>query len=184
MTDPLSAASVGSVAIAEGIKFLYNQAGEVLRRWRQRHEEDSGTVHEARLRPPEGLLDGVLEPVGPRDDYADRLHKALHEARQLLADYADDIEIPQPGDQAVFDRVDALRLLLEVVYGQRITFKGERRGPSGPLVTGQIDIDQVAGDAAAIRVKSMSSGRATGSATANRVERGGKLTAVEIDRIG
>jgi hypothetical protein len=80
--------------------------------------------------------------------------------------------------------MDALRLLLEAVYGQRITFKGERRQPSGPLVTGQIDIDQAAGAAAAIRAKLISSGEVTGSATANRVEQGGKLTAVEIDHIG
>jgi hypothetical protein len=62
--------------------------------------------------------------------------------------------------------------------------QGERRQPSGPLVTGQIDIDQAAGAAAAIRAKLISSGEVTGSATANRVEQGGKLTAVEIDHIG
>jgi hypothetical protein len=184
MTDPLSAASVGSAVITEGIKFLYNQAGEVLKRWRQRHEGDSGDAYEARLSPPQGLLEGTVKPYGPRDDYADRLQKDLHESRQLLADYADDIEIAQPGDHDVFERMDALRILLEAVYGQRITFKGERRQPSGPLVTGQIAIDQVAGDAAAIRAKLISSGQVTGSATVNRVEQGGKLTAVEIDRIG
>src|SRR4029453_12668768 len=36
MADPLTLAAVGALALAEGIKFLYGQAGEVLKRWRER----------------------------------------------------------------------------------------------------------------------------------------------------
>jgi hypothetical protein len=108
----------------------------------------------------------------------------LREIRRLLADYADGIEVPKPGDHLVAEQADALRRLLEAVYGQRITFKGEQRPPSGPLVIGEIDVKQVAGDAAAVRAKVISSGEVRGSAKAERVEEGGKLTGVETDHIG
>ena len=171
------------MVLTEGIKFLYQQAGEVLARWRQRRDKDGTDVQDARLRPPVDLLDGTVEPVEPRDEYAERLEEDLREARKLLADYADGVEVPQPGDRFVTEQADALRRLLEAVYGQRITFRGEQRPPSGPLVTGEIDVDRVAGDAAAVRAKAISSGEISGSAKAKVVEAGGKLTGVEIDQI-
>src|SRR5947199_10744351 len=36
MVDPLTLSTIGAVALTEGIKFLYEQAGEVLKRWRER----------------------------------------------------------------------------------------------------------------------------------------------------
>lgn len=171
------------MVLTEGIKFLYQQAGEVLARWRQRRDKDGTDVQDARLRPPVDLLDGTVEPVEPRDEYAERLEEDLREARKLLADYANGVEVPQPGDRFVTEQADALRRLLEAVYGQRITFRGEQRPPSGPLVTGEIDVDRVAGDAAAVRAKAISSGEISGSAKAKVVEAGGKLTGVEIDQI-
>ena len=36
MADPFTLAAVGAVAITEGIKFLYGQAGDVIKWWHQR----------------------------------------------------------------------------------------------------------------------------------------------------
>jgi hypothetical protein len=184
VTDPLTAAAIGGVVLTEGIKFLYKQAGEVLRRWRERRDDAGSAVVRATLRPPEGLLQGTVEPVEPRDDQAALLEEELRQARRLLADYAEAITVPRPGDHLVAEQADTLRRLLEAVYGQRITFRGEQRSPSGPLVTGEIDVKQVAGDAAAIRARAVTGGEVRGSAKTERVEEGGKLSAVEIDRIG
>jgi hypothetical protein len=184
MADPFSAAALGGLVLTEGIKFLYQQAGEVLKRWRERREQGGAHIERATLRPPEGLLQGTVEPVEPQDDQAERLEQELRETRRLLADYAEGIAVPKPGDDLVAEQADALRRLLEGVYGQRITFRGEQRPPSGPLVAGEIDVKQVAGDAAAVRAKVIDSGEVRGSAKAERVEEGGKLTGVEIDRIG
>jgi len=184
MADPFTAAAIGGVVLTEGIKFLYNQAGEVLKRWRERRDTGGAHAEPATLRPPEGLLEGTVQPVEPKDDQAERLEQELRETRRLLADYAEGIAVPKPGDPLVAEQADALRRLLEAVYGQRITFRGEQRPPSGPLVTGEIDVKQVAGDAAAVRAKVISSGEVRGSAKAERVEEGGKLTGVDIDRIG
>jgi hypothetical protein len=66
MADPFSAAALGGVVLTEGIKFLYRQAGEVLKRWRERRETGGTSVEDARLRPPESLLEGTVEPVKPQ----------------------------------------------------------------------------------------------------------------------
>ena len=39
MSDPFTLSSLGAVAITEGIKFLYAQAGQVLKRWREKREQ-------------------------------------------------------------------------------------------------------------------------------------------------
>lgn len=184
MTDPFSPAAWGGVVLTEGIKFLYQQAGEVLKRWRERRERGTASARQATLRPPDGLLEGTVAPVEPRDDQAAFLERELRETRRLLADYAEGIEVPEPGDRVVTEQADALRRLLEAAYGQRITFRGEQRPPSGPMVIGEIDVKQVAGDAAAVRVKLMSSGEVRASAKAERVEEGGRLSAIEIDNVG
>ncbi|HUC21988.1 MAG TPA: hypothetical protein VMA73_04720 [Streptosporangiaceae bacterium] len=184
MADPFSAAALGGVVLSEGIKFLYKQAGEVLKRWRERRDSGGASAEHATLHPPEDLIQGRVEPVEPRDDQADLLESELRETRRALADYAEGIDVPQPGDHLVAQQADALRRLLEAVYGQRITFKGEHRPPSGPLVTGEIDVKQVVGDAAAVRTKVISSGEVHGIAKAERVEKGARFTGVEADRIG
>ena len=183
MTDPFSPAALGSEVLTEGIAFLYQQAGEVLRRWRERRERGNAPAGQAVLRAPDGLLEGTVAPAEPRDDQATHLERELRETRRLLADYAEGIDVPRPGDRLVAEQADALRRLLEAAYGQRITFRGEQRPPSGPLVTAEIKVKQVAGDAAAVRVKTMSSGEVRASARAGRIEEGGRLSAVEINRL-
>jgi hypothetical protein len=156
----------------------------VLKRWRDRRDHPTASTQEARLQPPDGLLEGTVEPVEPRDDLSDHLEEELRETRRLLADYANGIETPRPDDRSLLEQTEALRRLLEAVYGQRITFKGEQRRPSGPLVTADIDVDQVAGDAAAVRARVIERGEVRVDVTAKRVEPGGKLSGVDIDRIG
>jgi hypothetical protein len=185
MVDPLSLGAIGGVALTEGVKFLYAQAGEVLRRWRERPRTDS-PASDAALRPPGELLDGEVEPTEPDLDRVGAVERELRDIRRSLAVYADesDPEPVDPTDGPLLEQVDVLRRLLEVVYGQRITLKGESREPSGPLVEGEIDVDQVAGDAAAVRARVIESGQVKGSAKAKRVERGGRLSGVDTDRIG
>ena len=39
MSEPLTLTGVGVVVLTEGIKFLYAQAGESLKRWRERNRD-------------------------------------------------------------------------------------------------------------------------------------------------
>jgi hypothetical protein len=85
-------------------------------------------------------------------------------------------------DAELLAKTDALRRLLEAILQERITLKGESRPPSGPVVRGSIDVEQVAGCAAAVRARRITGGRV--EAEANRVESEGEFIGVDVDEIG
>ena len=181
MTDPLTLSALTASALTEGIKFLYGQAAELLKRKRERSAADSG---EAMPQTDIPLL-GVLKPLRPDPVILQQLEPDLRELRRLIADYADEIEPADPNDRALVERVDALRRVLEVIYGQRITFRGEDRAPSGPLVEGIIDVGTVTGYAAAVRVKA-ATGVASirGKVIAEEIGASGQIIGVDIDSVG
>jgi hypothetical protein len=187
MVDPLSATAIGAVVLTEGIKFLYNQAGELLKRYRERKENAAAAAasgEEPLLQVPRNILEGSVSPAPPDYAVVEKLEQSLLETRRPLADYAQGLATPRPEDRLLADQVDALRQLLEAVYGQRITFKGESRPPSGPLVRARGDIERVQGYAAVVHAKSMKSGEVDAAGRAQTVERGGTFTVVDIDNIG
>src|SRR5215213_5523723 len=163
MVEPITLASVGSVALTKGIKFLYAQSGEVLKRWRERRETvESGTSSlddtariDAKL---PNVFEGQLSEPEIHFDVVKRLGQELQETRRSLSDYADDIEKVDNNDQELLAKTDALRRLLEAILQERITLKGEQRPPSGPVVEGHIDVEEVAGYAAAVRAGRIAGG--------------------------
>ncbi len=187
MVDPLSATAIGAVVLTEGIKFLYNQAGELLKRYRER-KQNAGTEPPAGAEPllqlPPDIVEGSASPAAPDYAVVEKLEQSLLEMRRPLADYAEGLAEPKVGDSLLMEQVNALRELLETVYGQRITFKGEARPPSGPLVRARGDVERVQGYAAVVHAKSMNSGEVDAVGKAQTVERGGTFTVVDIDRIG
>jgi hypothetical protein len=183
VVDPISGAAIGAVVLTEGIKFLYGQATELLKRWRERRDSATATpAPEPILRPPADLIEGSVEPARPDYGRLERLQPELQELRRSLADYAEDLRDVDPNDPLLWEQVDALRRMLEAVYGQRITFKGEQREPSGPLVQARISVDRVLGDAAALRARVMRRGRVDAEAEAKEVS--GRLSAAEFDELG
>jgi hypothetical protein len=183
VTDPLTLSALTASALTEGIKFLYGQAAELLKRRRERSAANSD--EEAR-RPDAPPLEGALEPLRPDPAMLQQLEPDLRELRRLIADYADEIEPADPNDRVLLERVDALRRMLEAIYGQRITFRGENRAGSGPMVEGAIDVGVVAGYAAAVRVKAATDVSTTirGKATAEEVGATGEIIGVDINLIG
>lgn len=130
-------------------------------------------------------MEGRLEPLSPDPKALESLTSDLRELRRLLADYADEVEPADPADRILLKRVDALRLVLEAIYGQRITFRGEQRPASGPVVQGAIDVRSVSGYAAAVRAEAVrGSAEVRGKACADEVQAGGEIVGVDIDRIG
>ena len=67
VSDPLTLAAVGAVALTEGIKFLYGQAGEALKRWRARQQAASAEAPVA-VELPADAFEGRLHD--PRLDTA------------------------------------------------------------------------------------------------------------------
>lgn len=132
MVDPLSLAALGGVALTEGIKFLYGQATELLKRHRDRAEKPTHAAESPMVPSGEiAALDGALTPK-PVDEAVVEYNQArLLELRRALGDYADGLAAPDPADRRLLEQVAALRGLLELAYGQHVTFRGEDRPATG-----------------------------------------------------
>ncbi len=185
--EPLTLGALGAVALSEGIRFLYGQAAEVLRRRRERKQavQEGREAEPARTEVEDpGILEGSLEPIVLDLDAADRLDNQLKALSRRLGNYANGLEEVDPTDEDVLRSADALRRALEAIYQQRITFRGEERPPSGPLVGGRVDVEEVAGYIAGVRAETIGGGRVTGEVTAERVDSGGEAVGVDVKRIG
>ena len=146
VADPLSLAVLGGAAATEGIKFLYGQAAEVIKAWRARRKD-----REQPLEVPiveTSVLDAP--PAGTAVDPAvlAQAHTTMLKLWQQLAPYAQDLETVEDTDVELARAAGELRALLEAAYGQRFTFRGERREPTGTRVA----VEQVLGTVAGLAV--------------------------------
>ncbi len=147
MPEPatLTAAAIGAAVLTEGIKFLYAQAGEVLKRWRERRDGASGDADSPEVIPvtaPAKVFDGDLRDLEIDLERVAPVEARLRDLRRNLGDYADGVDEVDAKDVSLLAKVDALRTLLETLSRQHITFQGEQRPPSGaPLVIGRVDVE-------------------------------------------
>ena len=189
MPDPITLAALSTIAVTEGVKFLYNQAGELIKYYRDKKKSAAAPAVNPEPKPPEvtlpAVFEGQLSSPKVHDDVLERVQQNISDMRKELSEYADGVQEIKPKDETVLAQVDALRRLLEAVYQQRITFKGEEnRAPSGPVAEGTIDVGEVEGYAAAVRARSLTSGHLKGTASADKVKTGGSLIGVEIGNVG
>jgi hypothetical protein len=183
MVDPLSLSVLGGVAVTEGIKFLYGQATELLKRRAARKEAEArgetGAAEPMKFEAPQ-LLQGELAAVVEDERTVDDLAEELNTLRKDLTDYMDGITTPDAADPKLNRTVEALRQALESAVGQTITFKGEQREPSGtPVVTGRVTAKTVRGIASGIDTDVVT-GEMHGEAEADTVEETGRLSGVRI----
>lgn len=188
MAEPLSIAVLTGVALTEGIKFLYNQADTILKRRAERKRAGQATPpgpeSPIAVQTPE-VVQGRLAPVSVDVQAADNLADELKELRRRLEDYAQGYETPRDGDPELLRTMLALRDAIEDVIGQRITFRGENREPSGtPTVTGQISAREIRGRATAVDVGEMRSGQVTASLDADVIDTGADATGARIAKLG
>lgn len=172
MSDLLPLAALSAAALTEGVRFLYDQAGELLRARRERRAEQSAVDTPAVVAEP-----AVLPAADPA--VVDRFSEELRALRADLHEFASGIDEIDPSNEALVRRVDALRGVLEAVYGVPVTFDGEARPAGPPLVHGRIDVDAVAGYVAAVRAD-RASGWIRGDIRAGRVEAGGEAIGVDL----
>jgi len=160
MADPISLALLGGTVLTEGIKFLYGQVSKILERRAARKEaaqkEGASAAATPKTEPAQIQLPAVFQGQlrSPEVDFdeVERQHKALLLLRGKLVNYADGAIDVDPNDNDLLANVDALRQLLESIYGQTITFKGERREESGTKVTTRVNIREVQGKLIVTRV--------------------------------
>jgi hypothetical protein len=184
MADPLTLTAVGAVALTEGIKFLYQQAGEVLKWWRERKEAGkSATTEPAEVELPSDAFEGQLEQPQVNLEAVERLEQDLRDLRAAVADYAQGIDNVDPRNQQLLQATDGLRHAMEAVYGQRITFLGEPRTASGPSAVGEANVDDVLGYVAGLRADNIIGGSVIGRVTAKRVEAQGRVVGLDAGTI-
>jgi hypothetical protein len=184
VTDPLSLAAVGTLALTEGVKFLYTQAGELLKRWRDRND---GTTPEpeaaVEIELPREAFTGQLRPFRPDSQTLSALVDPMRELRAALAEYAQGVDLLDPADKRVLSQIDALRQAVEAVCGQRLTFVGEAAEPSGVPVQGSVRAEEVLGYVAGVRAQRITGG-ASGSVDVGRVGTGGTVVGLDAGEIG
>jgi hypothetical protein len=198
MADPFTLAAVGAVVLTEGIKFLYGQAAELITAWRQRRRATApGSPSGEPTGGPVGMpvsasaASGVfagdprLEHPDPavlqaREDTLDKILASPALVRVLHGKDAD------PSDEEQVKAAEALRALLEEIYGERLTLVGETgREPSGtPLVRGEAEAETVKGLLEGVSAGTVRSGAIEGKAKAGIVETGGVVRGVRVDDVG
>ena len=86
-------------------------------------------------------------------------------------------------DAALLTRVDALRKALEVIVGQRLTFRGEARPEvQGPVIRGEVHVKKVLGYAAGVAA-GVIIGKVTvdGRVVADEVAPGASVIGTKVD---
>jgi hypothetical protein len=197
MADPVTLAAVGAIALTEGIKFLYGQAGEALKHWQERKKaraaaaaeagatvEAAAAVEPVQVALPAAAFEGQLKDPRLHLEAVERLEQDLRDLRAAVADYAQGIDEVDPKDEHLLTKVDALRQAMEAVYGQRIAFKGEPGPPSGHAVVGEARVGEVLGYVAGLRARRIIGGSVVGRVQADRVGPGGEAVGLEVDTIG
>lgn len=178
----------GLTFFTETVKFVYGQATEELKALRERkNAKEGGSSPELKVAATTpslpDIFEGGIAPFVPDFEALEPVADTLNELREGIRDHLEGIANFDPEDREFLAKVEAVRRLLEVVYSQRITFKGEQRDVSGPLVRGAIDVGEVVGYAAAVRARLVTGGTVNGHATVERVSEGGRLVAIEVDTI-
>ncbi|MFF8711799.1 hypothetical protein ACF07T_10190 [Streptomyces sp. NPDC015184] len=183
--EPITLAVLSSVVLTEGVRFLYEQAGELLQRRRDRDGADdaegvgAGDPVTLDVTGP-GLFPATVEPVRADTEVVQRFRADLTAFWQVLAPYANGITDIDPEDRTLLETADAVRNILEAVYGRRLTFAGETRTERELAVSGRVRAEEIAGDVAGVRARGVNSGRVEGSVVAGTVARGGTVSGVEI----
>lgn len=184
MADPFTLAGLGAVALSEGIRFLYDQVSELLRRRRERQAAEPEPPADTVPATGSGILAGELRPE-PIDHAL--LESRLSEVEALydqLTRYANGLADVDPADPGLVERVAALRGLLELVYRQRITFRGEPRPASGTSVQASAEAERVDGYLAAVRARSIGEADLTVRTRVTDIGPTGEVVGVDADRIG
>jgi hypothetical protein len=188
MEDPTSWQELGFVALNQGISFLYGQAVELLKGWRER-SRSKGTEGSLTVAPAEGVDQGVLNGqlrTGPIDEIAVAEHcDELTSLTETLGAYIAGIREITPSDAELTATVEALRGLLELVYGQRIAFIGEHADLTGSPVDVNVTARRVAGELTVARIRSIrSAAQLKIRANIDDVAPGGHVVGLDTGSVG
>jgi len=170
--EPISAI-IATAALTEGVAFLYAQAGEVLRSWRQRKRDRSA--------PPPKLIESGGVTIGPeakpledpRDDLMVDTLSELREALEPIKDGTVDISSPEAREA-----IGALRNYLEVIVRAPVELAGEKpRELSIERI--RLDAEDVERNVTGVRAKIAHTSAAIRDVDVRAKKVGGDVTGVE-----
>jgi len=141
--DPLTEAA--TAALVQGVKFLYQQAAEVLSAWRARRRDRQAPPPNV-VEPPGAVQVGRMQPLP--DPTSPEMADTLQELKDLVEPIMDGEVDPEA--PAARQAVARLRELLEVIVGSPITLAGE---PPRTVDVSDVDVvvQRVAGQVAGVR---------------------------------
>jgi hypothetical protein len=182
-------ATLGTTALSEGVRFLFDQARALLDRRRADREENPAATDESDggvVQLPPGAFVGTLDTRRLDEAALAESVTALRQLRTALFPFVDDEGSLQPGDAELLQRVDQLRRVLEAVYGQRITFVTEagERPVSGTVIDTTIDIDEINAEVIGVSLGQVSGGRFTTEIRGRNVGPGGRVVGFQADSVG
>jgi len=185
MPDPatFSAAAIGAAALTEGIKFLYKQAGELLKRWREKRDAANKIkAEDISIMVPEVFGGGETTACIQFEDVA-KAEESLRALRKELAEYAEGTLALDPTNPSTSEQINALRALVEAILHRPLIFEGEVRDPSQPTAFGKATVDEILGYVAGLRIGTMKVGTAHGEVHSKKVGPGGRAVGTQIDII-
>jgi hypothetical protein len=187
MTEPISVV-LGTIGLTEGVKFLYAQAGELLKRWRERRDKVAAAggalpaTDPITLALPPAVFEGQLTAPQVHHDELAALQPRLTKLVGRLAVYQLDPGAIQAGDENLVKTLDDLRQVLETVYQQPLRFKGESPRVN-PFVTGKVQVARSIGTVIAVDVGTVQGG-ATVQGTAIVENSAGDVVGVRAGTVG
>jgi hypothetical protein len=140
--DPLSFPVLAGAALNQAFGFLFGRLTHLLNRRNEQRSE-----HEVAETPP--VLEGQLGPLVPHEETVAAHLPELRTLAAILGVYEQYPERLDSHNTTLRQHLSRLRNLLEEIYGQHITFRGEPREPSGVLVEQRMDL--VSGDVTGVR---------------------------------
>lgn len=189
MAIPFTLAGIGSAALAQGISFLYAQAGELIKRFQSRKDKPEAAPApqapaQITIQVP-AVFGGQQLTVAPDPAVVEARAQELLRLRSALSNYADNVQPVDPEDAQLTRTVDELRTTLETIFGQHLTFAGEDRPATGqPVVMSRVQVETVQGRVTGVDAQEVVSGRIESEVTAKDVESGGDVTGIRIGTHG
>jgi hypothetical protein len=173
--DPLSFPALATAAFGQAFGFLFGRLAHLL----DRRERAKGDPDDDAVEAPDAL-EGHLNPLVPDNALVEQYIEELERLSGALGVYHRNPDRLDPQDGALRTRLGRLRELLEIIYGQHITFHGEAREPSGVAVEQRVDT--VSGAVTGVRGRQVS--RARVAQDVRHVDDGGWVIGVQADEIG
>lgn len=183
MADPatLTLATLGTTVVVEGVKFLYGQAGELLKRFYDREQQRSageGAPIAVSEKLPEQLDGGMISAEIAPATLAASVDR-LDDVRSKLLKYLDGSRPFDLQNDQLLTHADELRNLLGELLRRPIYFQGERQpAPQRTMVQGEAKAEEVSGKLTGVQAGTIRNADVKAKAEAGTVNPGGKVTAV------